>query len=342
MADPPLPKPAGPHPNVPSAEDLDRLAALIKPSWELDDSPFSMGNRSLTAEEWEQLRGEPERGALQNGSSKHASATVSASAAGAPGAIGVTASNGAAPKLEVVADSGPMPPVAPPPSSSPPVFPLTTPSFPAGPTKPTAGTLEGPSLAPDPFRNEVVEARPPVPVAAIPEPEPELVPARRRPTSLSDELAMPQKSRKGLFFGLIAAAAVVVGGIFFATRGSDGDAAPSASPEETSGKGASVSNARVDIPPTRETVAPTPPASTAPAPAPAPPAREAPAARAATKEPDNAGAGRNGAQNREHGSNSRAAPLPRLPATHNTPPPAAKPSSKGNTNSGGIVRDVPF
>jgi hypothetical protein len=42
---------------APNSDDLERLAGGIKPSWELDDAPFSMGNRVLTAAEWAVLHG---------------------------------------------------------------------------------------------------------------------------------------------------------------------------------------------------------------------------------------------------------------------------------------------
>jgi len=334
MADPLLPKLAGPTENAPSAEDFDRLAALIKPSWELEDAPFSMGNRSLTAQEWEQLRGDPPAdGPSSSHALKNGSAKPYAPQAGIESYIeqprtehggtengaqnGASRASGAPAALEVVPESVPVPPVQPARTSTPPAFPLTTPSSQSRNKALSERPVHTAHPAGDPFRSEAVE-NPPVP---------------RRPISLSEELALdeesrPGKSRKGLYFGLAAAAVVILAGAFFATRSSDSDPAPS--PAETDTKGASVSNARVDIPPAPSSsgnAAKEPPSeSSAPSRSNQPAREHAPPPRAATPP----------------SQPPRAQPQP--PHNNNAPPPLPpppKPSSKANP-SGGIVRDVPF
>ena len=342
MADSPVHKPAGLTQNAPSVEDLDRLAALIKPSWELEDAPFSLGNRTLSADEWAQLRADPAGDATssRNGSSKLPTApqVAPADSNGVSAAAAPAATNQAADD----AVTAPIPPVSPAASARTSTRPM---AFPQTTSAPSASSATAKAL-PDPASPSVrVSERPPTreDVAGASA----AASASWQRASLVDELAPIEKSRKGLYLGLAAAAVVILAGVFFATRSSDTDT-PSAAPgapgapatptgsTETTDKGASVSNARVDIPaPGTEQAAPKdsdPSKATKPDPRSGDPAATAPA-RDHTAPRGGAGAG------------AGLPPLPHTPPAHNNnapPAPAApKASSKAN-GSGGIVRDVPF
>ncbi|WP_394831847.1 hypothetical protein LVJ94_35560 [Pendulispora rubella] len=339
MADSPMHKPAGPHEKAPSAEDFDRLAALIKPSWELDDAPFSMGNRSLTPQEWDQLRGES-NGEASSHNGTHGRNGVSAPAAGEI----VRASVPAAGELA----SAPPPPRV----SSPPVFPQAAPRA-SAPSQPAPARR---SVAPEPSTSQSRGLREPQPKSDVAVAVDASVKEWQK-TSLAEELEPfpAERSRKGLYVGLAAAAVVIVAVFFFATRSSEPEA-PAASPGAGAGvtapadeKAPSVSNARVDIPPPAQpqaaAVAPKDPVAAPKEPVAAPkeplaapkdPAVAKERERPAPKEPA-----------QEHTAPSRPAPPRAVAPSHNTAPaapapsPASKPAPKGNA-SGGIVRDVPF
>ncbi len=354
MADPPVHKPAGPHADAPSAEEFERLAARIKPSWELDEAPFTLGNRSLSAQDWEALHNEGASPSSRNGAQRLNTPSNGASAAPPAPAPPVNLSGSATLIGQPAADL-PLSPPQPAATASPAKTLIGQPAasfLPPQPEPQRKATLVGQPLPPLAFPEPVSAPqaralseppRPPAPrdqpVVAKPQdsgwPPPKAKssgPASPE-ASLLDAIEEPPKSRKGLFIGLAVAAVVLIGGIFFATRSSDdadkASPAQSASPEGD--KGASVSNARVDIPPPQPPGANTPPPQPTVNPNAPPPAAKGEAAH-------------------DH-AHSAAPPPPRpapapppshksTPGGESAPAPSPKPSSKGS--GGGIVRDVPF
>jgi hypothetical protein len=316
--------PADPAPKAPvftharlSPDEADRLASMFRPSWELDDAPFTGAGTLSDAD----LR------ALQ--SSGGVRAEVRATALQAPAATnGHAAPAVAAPVVQVessvivdpalsatIAAPGPQVHVAAKTMMGMPV-----------PTAP-APVSEAPRPPPPPSRPS---QRPMAPNFVLGPPTPPSQPVVARPAVSQQRAARitssetyPQKSRTGLWVALGGAAALIVGiGIWAVASGGSTppvEAAPTAE-KPTEDKLSAVP----PPPPLTATATPTaaaPPATTTAAPVPTAPATALPVA---PQRPVAA-----------------AAPPPPRPAAY--PPPAAAPPHNTPPHKGQtIVRDVPF
>ncbi len=323
--------PADPAPKAPvfaharlTPEEADRLASMFRPSWELDDAPFT-GAGSLS---------DADMLALQGGGGIRAE--VRATAQQAPGATNgahaVPVAQGAVETPSVVLD------------------PSLTPAPPAQPVHVASKTMMGvgasalqaavaaamPQPAPAPPVSEA--PRPPPsrpsqrPMApnfnlGPPTPRAQQVPVTGRPGPSAGDVAYPKKSSMGLWLAIGGAAVVVLGIGIYAVASSG--SSPTATPEPTATvKPTEDKLSAVPPPPpvtATATAQDTPPATTAAAPAPIPtaPVTALPVAAppptpftAATPPP-------------------RPAAYPPAPAA---PPHTTAPKKNGPT----IVRDVPF
>jgi hypothetical protein len=273
-----------------TAEDAERLAATFRPSWELDQAPFT-GPGSLSEADVHALRSEGThadvRAAVQalNGTHAPAPATVLQE-----------------PPSSVIIDPAVVTPEAPP--VAPPML---------------TRTLVLPASA-DPRVGMSLESRNKTTV---------ILPRTPRPSLDSSEFAFAKRSRTGLWFGLSAAALVVVGvGLWLASSSGDKPTAPIPSVQKTQ----ATAESRVPPPPpprAPETVTAAPPP---PAPAPPPPPTPTVAAPVVAAPPP-----------------APAAPpappvrlvVPPAPRPPTWNPPAARPPARPKGGAT-IVRDVPF
>jgi hypothetical protein len=186
---------------------LERLATAFRPSWELDDAPFT-GAGSLSAAEIQALQGGGTRAEVR-------AALLAAQTGHAP----AKAATVEEPAHKVIVD----PAMVAPPSAP-------TASRPAE-ARPAAVASPGPWAAPSP-------AMPPL---AAPSPQsmrrtdPPAAPRRPAPAMRSSEpsLAAMKKSRTGLFVGAGAGLLVLVGAIVWLSSGSSEKDKPVAAPAET-------------------------------------------------------------------------------------------------------------
>ena len=184
-----------------SLDDAERLAATFRPSWELDDAPFT-GSGDLSSSEVQALQGGGTHADVR-ASQDHAS----------NGACAPTAALAAAQEVEksVIIDRG----VA-----------ARDPALrEAGPKTTMIGM---PAAAPSP------EPQPPVASQAPPRPDPKSAPITGRPAAPAFNVSppaparaavdVPKRSMVALFVGVAAAAAIVVGGgVWLATSSGSGD-----------------------------------------------------------------------------------------------------------------------
>lgn len=309
-------------------EELERLAATFRPSWELDDAPFT-GPGSLSPSEIQVLQGGGTHADVL--ATAHAAATNGAHAPAAPAPVAANAAH--EPENSVIIDRSitadqiapPPPKLAPPVAVAPP-----PPAVVAPPAGPTGTVVLPPDQAPR------IPQRPAAPAAAPasrrpPPPQrrtaPSGAPARARAASVDvEEPVFPKKSNKGLFIGLGAVAALlVVGGVYMAVSGSSADKAAAPVPTSAETKANDKTAAIPPPPPETTTAAPAaPPATTTaqepPATATATPASPAPPEPAPV-------------------------PRPRAPAAAHaaaSPPPRSGPAPRAKKSGQTIVRDVPF
>jgi hypothetical protein len=331
--------PADPAPKVPAAfanarlslDDAERLAATFRPSWELDDAPFT-GAGSLSPSDLHALGGggthADVRAVAAHGSNgTHAPAAPAAAEVENSVIIdrSITAQDigqqrpAARPGTTMMGMPGPQPlpqqhPAAPQPA------PYVAPQM-----APQAAPQTAPRTAP-------ITRRPAAPSFNVSPP----ASARAKPVSVDLEAGFPKKSKAGLFMGVAAAAAIVVGGAVWliASPGNSEKAAPVPTvnkpledrlsavpppPPETAA-------ATAQPPPPATTAAPPPPATAAaaspPTPIPTTPVNALPQATAAPA-PTRAVA---------------VAPRPNYGAAAANPAPRPAARKPGQT----IVRDVPF
>jgi hypothetical protein len=309
-----------------SPEDADRLASMFRPSWELDDAPFT-GPGTLNATD---LR------ALQGGGTHADVRAVAQNAAHASNGAHAPppATQASEPENSVIIDRT-----------------ITAQDLAGGqarpaPAKPT-GTILG-MAAPPPPQQATQQATPfavpgPPPVSARPPPPsqrpkapafnvPPPVAARAKPVSIDLEEGYPKaKSKTGLYAALGVGGLAVVGLVVWLASSSGSDTR-SAAPAPTETQKVDEKLSAVPPPPPATTTAqpaaavvpaPPPPATTAAAPAPAPiPQTPVAALPAAAPVPTHAPA---------------AAPRYYGGGGGQTARPAGKPKG-GQT----IVRDVPF
>lgn len=309
MASPSAPKPSGIEAARPSVEDLERFAAAIRPSWELEEPPFSLTSRTLSVSDWEAIRGAaPSVRAVPDPPSAPALPPPAPSGALPPASL---------PPPEVGATS--VPPIAsvPAQSAAPPEASVASPSFPPPPRVPT---IEGssPSLAPPRLANPSL-------------------------TSLSD--AFPaQKSKKGLYVGLVIAAGIAAAGVF-AFSASPDDATADDPKTTTAPPGTLATEPRAPSGREDDIPAPPPPAAPQPRETTEPLRAASPTTTTKPTRATNAASTRHTPAQNAHVSGSQAAlrppvATPKAPPRATTAAPAPKPSNK--SGSGGIVRDVPF
>ncbi|HEY1693031.1 MAG TPA: hypothetical protein VGG39_12770 [Polyangiaceae bacterium] len=314
-----------------SPDDADRLATMFRPSWELDDAPFT-GPGTLEPSEIRALQG--------GGVHADVRETAQSTAYSSNGSHALPAAQPShEPEDSVVIDrSITAQDLAPPPGPRP------------VPMKGT-GTILGmaapaPQAAPPPAQ-AVAQAPPPAPIQSKPPPVPSRpppsqrpkapqftvgppTPAKAKPVSIDLEVGYPKKSRTPLYAALGGAGVLVLGLIVWGVS-SSGSNDKAAAPVPTAT--ATVEDKAASIPPpppattTQAAAAPTvaaapPPATTTAAPAPVPvPIPQTPVAAL-----------------------PMAAPVPTHAPAAYTPPrsygaPAARPAGRGKAT---IVRDVPF
>ncbi len=337
--------PADPAPKAPAAfanarlslDDAERLAATFRPSWELDDATFT-GAGSLSPSDLQALQGGGTHGDVR-AAAAHGSNGTHAPAAPAAAEVensviidrSITAQDIAQqrpspkPGTTMMGMPGPQPQPQPQP---PPQQPTTTLAMPHVAAPVAAQTL--PQTA---QRAAPITRRPAAPNFNVSPP----ASARARPVSVDLEPGFPKKSRAGLFMGVAAAAAIVVGGAVWLIA-SPGSGEKAAAPIPTVNKPLEdrlsavpppppETAAQAQPPPPATTAAPPPPPATTaaaspPAPIPTTPVAALPQAAAAPA-PTRAVA----VAPRPNYGSAAASPAPR--------PAARKP---GQT----IVRDVPF
>jgi len=295
-------------------EEAERLASTFRPSWELDDAPFT-GPGTLS---------EADLKALQGGGT-HSDVRAVAH----DGQLTAHASNGAhappaptqshEPENSVIIDRSITADAAPAPK-------------PVAAAKPAGTTMIGmmaPQVAPQPAPQPAPKlARPPTPASMRPAaPAFNVSPpvqARVRPVSVDLEVGYPKKSRMGLWVGLglggVAALGLVV---WMAT--SSGSSEKAAPPAPTATKAADDKLSAVPPPPPATTAETPPPATTAAAAPPTPTAAPIPTTPV-TALPQAA---------------PTRAPVFQARPSYGGSSPAARPAGKpkgGQT----IVRDVPF
>ena len=311
-------------------EEADRLASTFRPSWELDDAPFT-GAGNLT---------EADMRALQSGGGVRAE--VRATALQAPV---ITNGNGASHAIPAAAATEPVLPSI--------VIEPTPPPVPVRANKTMMG-VQAPTLptAPPVAAAPVVAEAPRVPPArpsqrpAAPEfvigpPTPPSRPAVARPApsaaSRQEFESFPKKSKTGLFVAIGGIAVVLLGaGIIWATSSSSDTASTTPAATATAKPQSTEEDKLSSIPPpppATTTVAPPPAVATAtpavttaiaaatttpPAPAPVAALPAAPARTAYALPP----------------------PVPHPVAV--APPPAAVPKPAAKKGGQTIVRDVPF
>jgi hypothetical protein len=320
--------PADPAPKAPAAfanarlslDDAERLAATFRPSWELDDAPFT-GAGSLSPSDLQALQG----GGTHADVRAVAHASNGTHAPAAPAAAEVE--NSVIIDRSITAqDIAPQRP-APKPGTTMMGMPIPQQQQPAAPQ---AAAQPAPQTAP---RTGPITRRPAAPSFNVSPP----ASARAKPVSVDLEVGFPRKSRAGLFMGVAAAAAIVVGGAVWliASPGNTEKVAPIPTvnkpledklsavpppPPETAAQ------PQPPPPPATTTAAAPPPATTAaaspPTPIPTTPVNALPQATAAPA-PTRAVA---------------AAPRPNYGAAAASPAPRPAARKPGQT----IVRDVPF
>ncbi|HEY6460190.1 MAG TPA: hypothetical protein VIY73_08560 [Polyangiaceae bacterium] len=309
-----------------SPDDADRLATMFRPSWELDDAPFT-GPGTLEPSEMRALQG--------GGVHADVRETAQSTAYASNGSHALPAAQPShEPEDSVVIDrSITAQDIAPPPGPRPvPVKATGTILGMAAPPPPQAAPQPAPAVA---------QAPPPPPVPSRPPPSqrpkaPQFTvgpptPPKAKPVAIDLDVSYPKKSRTPLYAALGGAGALVVGLIVWGVSSSgSSDKAAEPVPAMT----ATVEDKAASIPPpppatataTQATAATTvaaapPPATTTAPPAPAPvPIPQTPV-----------------------GARPTAAPVPTHAPAAYTPPrsygaPAAHPAGKKAT----IVRDVPF
>jgi len=325
MAHPADPSPKGPvaftHARL-SPEEADRLASMFRPSWELDDAPFT-GAGTLSAADMQALQGGGVRADLR------------AAAAGSPfgtngnGAHAAPAPQAQEPASSVVIDQGPRP------------APLAAKGtmmgigvqLPAAP--PTAPLPEAPLSRPPSRPSQ----RPLAPSFQIGPPTPRAQPVVAAP-SASDVQPYPKKSQMGLWIGLGAAAVILLGVGIWAVASSGGEkpAAPAATATATA-KPTEDKLSSVPPPPPATATAAAATTTAAAVPVPPPPPATTTVAAAPPAVPT---------------APVTALPVAPPPPTHVTvgaaaPPrpasfgaPAAPPQKTPRKGGPTIVRDVPF
>lgn len=330
----PASKPSGFTAGRLTPEQADQLAALFRPSWELDDAPFT-GPGSLTGSELRALGG----GGVMADVRAHAGFAPAAPAAhetNGTHAAPVAAPVPVAQEPSVVLDPGltPAPPAAPHVAArtimgmQAPVAPAPVSQAPAAPAfvAPAADAPRIPAARPS--------HRPEVPAFVIGPPTPRAIPTPFGQDTGSIEY--PAKKKTGLFVGLGIAAVLVVGiGVWAMSSGGEKPTTTVPTAEATTTD--KLSAVPPPPPPTQTAAAtttvaatppPPPPATTAaPIPTTPPPAAAAPpppAAVAAARPPTPAAAPRPAGGGGGGGGGAAAPP---------------KPGKKGGQT---IVRDVPF
>ncbi len=307
-------------------EEAERLAAMFRPSWEFDEAPFT-GAGSLSPSEIQ---------ALQGGGVRSDVRTAAATAMAPPVTNGTHAATpGHEPENSVVIDRSIT--AADLPSNA---------AQPAGPSKAGAKTIMGglqaplapppsePPAPPPPAPVSKPVSRPPAPDFRVGPPVSTRSPASvRQAIQIDEPVTYPRKSRKGLFIGMGAVAAVLAAvGIYVATSGGEKQAPAAASTAATEKPTEDKLSAVPPPPPATTTVDPTPPAPPPPpvqttAAAAPPPAAVQPPVAPVTALPV--------APTPPPQPHYAAAPPPPRPAPVAAPP---RPKKGGQT----IVRDVPF
>jgi hypothetical protein len=291
-------------------EDADRLAATFRPSWAIDDAPFT-GAGTLTEPHFRPLKAEGTqadvRGAVHALNGTHAPAPATVLLHEEPRSSVIVEGS-------ILEETGP---------TAPPLAPET-------PHMPVAPRGIGNTVVIPPAQAHKLQQRTLV-MANAPRFSP---PAVRRPTpSLNlSETSFGQRSKMGLWIGLGAAAVVLLGICVWLVSGSSQKerATPVPAAETTQ---AMTQNRIPPPPPPAETIAvpqptqaaaPPPPPAPTPAAPPPPPAATAVAVTPTPPPPP---------------PRIVAPPAPRPPTW--TPAPAPKPVAKPKTGQT-IVRDVPF
>jgi hypothetical protein len=331
--------PADPAPKAPAAfanarlslDDAERLAATFRPSWELDDAPFT-GAGSLSPSDLQALQGggthADVRAVAAHGSNgTHAPATPAAAGHEVDDSVIIDRSITA----EDIAPQGPGVKVG-----------ATMMGMPSPQLQQQPPVAQAPvHLAPQAAPQAPLQTAPRAPITRRPAaPSFNVSPpvqARARPVSVDLEPGFPRKSKAGLFVGVAAAAAILIGGAVWliASPGSSEKVAPIPTvnkpledklssvpppPPETA--------AQAQPAPTATTAAP-PPATTAaaapPTPIPTTPVTALPQATTAAPAPTRP-------------VTAAAAPRPNYGSAPATPAPRPAARKPGQT----IVRDVPF
>lgn len=282
---------------------FEQIAAHIKPSWELDDPPFSTGRRSAPHGDWDAAG--PVSGARAAGAPAPSSDVSSAPLVGGPSTNGTARarSEGAANAPRAVA-----------------LDPFASPlRDPASDAKQRRGAASAPDASP-------ARPRPPSAVREARASSPKV----SSPSFTDESVAAMRPSRKGLWIGVAVAA---LAGVAVAFAFMQTSSAPPKGPTTTTTAAPTTDPA----PRTDTTAATAPAATTSAAPAPtfvapvvsaAPPAASSsPAATAATKPPT------------PRTPPTTRTPIAPPPPRGTPRTPGNRPPQKSN---GGIVRDVPF
>lgn len=318
-----------------SPEDADRLAAMFRPSWELDDAPFT-GPGSLEPSEVRALQGGGVHADVRAAAQNAAYASNGAHAVPAPQASHEPENSVVIDRsitAEDIAQAPPAKPVAVKPIGTGTMLGMAAPPAPQAAPQPVPAVPQAPPPPP-------VSAKPPPPTSVKPPPPsqrpkaPQFTvgpPTAARPKAVSVDLDVgyPKKSRTPLYAGLGGVAVLVIGGIIWAAS-SSGSGEKAATPVPTATQTVEDKAAAIPPPPpatqaatAATTVTAPPPATTtvaaAPPPAPAPiPQAPVTALPAAAPLPTHAAA---------------------APRSYGGGAPAGRPAGKGKAT---IVRDVPF
>jgi hypothetical protein len=286
-----------------SSEDFERLATSFRPSWELDEAPFT-GAGSLSAADVRSLQGGGTRPEIR----ASVQAAINGSYAPAKPTLGQ-----AEPSTKVIVE--PAAAAAPPPPPPPPPPAADRPRVVAS-AGPWAASPAPPFLAPD--------AQAPVPSGAR-VPQSRVTTVRPpRPRAESEPVFQGARPKTGLWIGLGAGALAVLGGVvWLASSGGSG-------PE----KAAAIPEPAAIAPEKTPSIPPPPPEPVAAAPR-AQPAPAAPPVFAATALPQASPPA--GAAPAHAVAMSPPAPHPAA-----SPPPAPKPATASRPKGPTIVRDVPF
>ena len=319
-----------------SPEEAERLASTFRPSWELDDAPFT-GPGTLSESDLRALQGggthaEVRAAAQSDGHQKHAYASNGAHPAPAP-TQSHEPENSVIIDRSITADAAPKATAAAKPAG-------VTMLGMAPPIVPQAVVQVAPQPVPEPVpaAPAPVLQRPPTPVSRRPAApsfnvSPPVVKPRPKPVSVDLEESYPKKSKTGLWVGLGLGGVAVLGLVgWLATSSGSGEKAAQPAPTATTKAADDKLSAVPPPPPPTTAAAPTPTADTPP-----------PATTAAAAPPPTVTA--------TPIPTTPVAALPQAAPTH--PPtfqprpsyggsaPAARPAGKpkgGQT----IVRDVPF